>query len=654
MEENKKPKAKYNPTDIQKKAAKRVYDSFDVMVTVRNNTYSEFNSRTLKTFVDDGDKRLDAYVPDRKSYNPPKEDWQSNLSAPTIRDKQVKMLASFSMQVPDMDTKVFGDDMNIDINRAETAKWLIKGSYLQEQNIVIQNFWEAWECASHGTTIVYEGYLKTKYKQKSIKTYDNVTGKIEVGEREVTVDDKCISFIVPITEFYMRSAYVPDIQDQADMAWVRYVDKDIFDYEFGQYDNAEFVHEKGWFVDADTDTFYYRNKWANRVVKDNQVEVIRYYNRLTDEYIIIANGVVLLIAPLLWAVNGVKQFPFAKTIWQPFSNIKFFYGNSFPNLMSGQADVYDTLLNTMLDKQYRSMVPGMLIGRVNQDALDLEDLYITGTTRISVEDVSQVKPIPVAGVDNGDVMMLKIIASSLDESSPSLPTMMANKQATAREIVLADEKLKELKNIHFEMMTDLWRQKYTLRFANIQINYPQPRTTVEGGKDVTIYRTFIIENATLNNISGETGILAVQFRNVKPQEKMDAQKEISIEEEKMKLQGINYKKIIVPTDYFDNRRINIEVQSASIYKESMGRQQAIVLEKLDYIGKYFPQIFVLNQKEYFKQMSSAYGDKPEKYLSKLDQFEKAKEDMAGAVSGGQGMPAPTSQTVPILHAPAKA
>lgn len=656
--------ASYIPSDRVRKIVQDVYDAIDVMTKARNQTYREFNNRALVTFVDDGDKRLNTYVIDKESYDPPKEDWQANLALPTTRDKQKRILASFSLQVPRMEVKAYGENASINVDRAETAKWLVKGSYEQEQNIVVQNFWEAWECSTRGTVVVYEGYLKTRYKQKFIKSFYIVTGTVEFDEKEVDVDDKCITFLMPLTEFYIRDFYIRELQDQPDVAWIRYYDKDIFDYEFGKYPNAKYVHSKGWFLNAETDSFFYQNKWKDRIAKDNQIEVARYYNRLTDRYIILANGVLLLEAPLLWRVNGMKVYPFAKTIWEPFANSQFFYGNSFPNSIMGQTDTYDTLINTMLDKQFRSMEPGMLIGKINQDAFELEDLIITGTTKIYVDDVTQVKPVPVEGITNGDVQMLKIVAASIEESAPSLPSMMAGKEATAREVVIADEKIKELKNVHYEMMTDLWRQKFALRLANIQLNYPQPRTIYENGETKKVWRTFVVENVVLDTVTGETGVLALQFRNLDDKEKKKVEMEISVEEKQMKLEGINYKKQILPTDYLDNYRINIEVIPESIYKESQGRQQATVLEKLDTIGKYFPQIFVLNQKEYFKQLSRAYGDSPEKYLSELEKFEQAKKaleeqqaaEAAAAQSGATGtmpvaeMPAPMAEAKPVLHA----
>lgn len=648
----------YNPDEKEKKIITDSYASVTFMIDGRNKAWPEFNMRTLAQFIDDGDKRLNPYVLPRESYDPPKEDWQSNVPLPVIRDKQKKILAGFSLDVPDMSTKAFGDDNALDVNRAEIAKWLIKGSYEQEENSVLENFWESWECARAGTVIKYEGYLRTQYKQKFITSYDAETGKVEYVERDVVADDKCVSYQVPITEFYIYNFSVQDVQDQPEIAWVRYYSEEDFEAEFGKYPNAKHVKTKGAMTEADTRSFFYQNQtWVDRTGKD-QIEVVRLYKKGSKEhYRIVANGVLILDAPLLWSVNGVKVYPFAKTIWEPFVDRQFFYGNSFPNIMAALYDSFNTTFNTMSDKQFRSMMPGMLVGRINQDALDLEDQFITGSTKISVEDVNQVKPVPVEGINQSDILLFRILQQALEDAAPSLPGLMQGKNPTAREVVIANEKLDEMKSIYSEMLKDLWRQKYYLRLANIQLNYPQPKIIVEKDpktgedKEVKLYRTYIIPDAELDTKKGERGILAIQFRDIpkNAKEKKKLADDIAVEEEVMKNIGQNFRKLIVPRDYLDNKRYQIEMVDGAVMRRSRGVEQAVVLEKLGVISKMFPQIFVLMQDDYFEQVSRAYGENPAKAMQKLAEFKKSVDELKANAAQGQGAPAdePQGQPAPV-------
>src|SRR3990167_3507013 len=75
-EEGEKELPKWDPTKEQKARIKFVYDERAEMITKRDQPYVHFNDRTLKDFIDDSEKRLNAYVLDKASQG--KEEWQGN------------------------------------------------------------------------------------------------------------------------------------------------------------------------------------------------------------------------------------------------------------------------------------------------------------------------------------------------------------------------------------------------------------------------------------------------------------------------------------------------------------------------------------------------------------------------------------------------
>jgi len=112
--------------------------------------------------------------------------------------------------------------------------------------------------------------------------------------------------------------------------------------------------------------------------------------------------------------------------------------------------------------------------------------------------------------------------------------------------------------------------------------------------------------------------------------------EIAVEEEMMKKQGISYKKTILPTDYLDNYRFQIEIVHESVLRKGMAGLQSRFLEKIDIISKLFPQIFVMNQREYFEEFARAYGDDPTKYTQKMDQMVAQANEEQKTAQRGQG------------------
>ena len=103
----------------------------------------------------------------------------------------------------------------------------------------------------------------------------------------------------------------------------------------------------------------------------------------------------------------------------------------------------------------------------------------------------------------------------------------------------------------------------------------------------------------------------------------------------MKKQGVNYRKEIIDPNFLDNKNVKVVILHESLYKESLAKQQASILEKLEVISDLFPQIFILNEKEYFEQVSKAYGDDPKKYIDKLEQM-KEQPPEGEEVPAGEG------------------
>ena len=642
----------YKPNEKKRKTISFINEEVTVFVDQRNKTYTQFNDRTLLQFVDDNDKRLNTFILSRDDQD--KEGWQANVAMPTVRNKLKKMIAGFALKIPDMAIKAFGDDGSLNIDRAYVADNLIKGSYMKNENPVLENFWEIWEAASKGTVFKYEGYLKSEYKQKFIKSYDIVTGEVESEERTVNAKDECVSVQLPITELFLRDFSINNIQDQPSIAWVKYMSEDEFTKEFGQYKDSKFVELGIPNNDVDTTTFFYSLDGKEENGK-KLIEVIRYYNQLKDQYIIVANGVLLLDAPLLWRVNGEKQYPFAKAIWEPFVDKHFAYGNCLPNILMGEYDIFNTLWNSVLDKEYRSLVRPLLVGRANQDQFDLEDEFLDTSTKIYVNDVSQVKPMMTNNVDNSDIMMIQMVARGIEETAPSLPDTLSQKQSTAREVVIAEEKLRELKVINQELVADLWRQKYSLRLANIQLNYPQPRKIVNlAGKEELIYRTFLIDNVELEKATGETGILAIQFRDVKKGERKRVEQDLAVEEEMMKKQGMAYRKMIISTNFLDNYLYQIEIISESLLQPSKAKKQIIMKDKLGIVANLFPEILMANQTEFFKVALDAYDDKSaSKYVRNYQIMQQQQQEMAMREAQTTQSQAPKEEKAPKKESPIK-
>lgn len=665
----------YKPTDEERETIKRVYDGMDKMQELRDKTYEQFNNLTLKQFIDDGEKRLNAFVPSKESQG--KAEWQSNVATQIIRNKLKAFIAGVASNPPEAVVKARNRDTSyLDIDRSYVMKNLIEGSY-QGENLELNNYFLAWELAAKGTVINYCGYLKTEDKRKFIKSYDLSSGKVEYGEEEANIEDRCIDFLVPLTEFYIKDFYIFDVQDQPSVIWKQYYDEEEFKKEFGEYANYDKVKIGTMQNESEIETFYYK-RWGKRT-GNKKIEVIKYYSKMRDEYIIVANGVLMLEAPLLWEVNGKKVYPFAKSICEPFTDHNFFYGNSLPNILKGDFDVLNTLVNMSLDKTYRSMVPPLIVGRVNQDVFDLEDEILAGDTRIPVEDVNQIRELPISGINSADMQMINYVQRGIDLASvdPNQQGIQGS-GVTAREVVIANQRATELKSLFYKFLTDLWRQKYSLRMANILMNYSHPQIILnKEGKQTKIWRRYVIEDAQIHRevvkviqnqnegilvkqagilgagagmpgapgqqgagqkteteIETVQGTLIIEFRDIKKEEeRKKVQAEVQKEVEKKAQDNENIEIRIIPTSYLNDCEYQLDVIPESIHQRDLAKMQLNNIEKIQAVRTLFPEIFVANENDFFEQVIKAYDDDPARYLANLEKLKNEASKQQGAQQG---------------------
>lgn len=633
-DELKKP---HNPSEKKKETIRLVYDELGEMRKLRNQNWKYFNDRSLKYFIDDSQLRLNGYVPTREEQG--KEKWQSNVFHPVTRNKFKAMLAAVALDVPQIRIVAQNEKDIKDQNRAEIMRNLIKYSY-DHDNKEEQIFFEGWEMAEKGTVIVYDGYLKTTQKKKVITSYDPETGDIEYEEKEIETGNKCVNFIVPLMNLFIKDWTIFDIQKQPSLCWVERMDVDSFKNEFGKYKNADKVKTSNELTDKNLADTFFKEYWQERNDKDEPIEVVRYFNKGKDEFKIIANGILLFESPLLLG-KGEKYYPFAKSVFEPFGT-DFFYGNSLANTLMGEQDVINALFNMALDKTYKSMSANLIVGNINKDDFDLEDQNTTIDTKIYVQDIDQVKEMPIKGIDQADLKMIELVSRGLDLSSvDSNQQGVPGRGVTAREVVIANENAKKLKGIMYMFLNSLWIQKMTLRVMNILIYFTQAKVSqIAGDKKAMDYQTFSISNTELSD--GSKGTLEVQMVN--GMEDLPKQSELDIEETARQMQsGEKYEVIAITSDYLDDWKYDIKIVSDSIYQKESGLTQTKIEEKLRVLGTFFPQLLIMNQEKLAKDTIIAYEDEPDEYnfgqpVQPGMPTEGAPAGAEQATAGSQGLP----------------
>lgn len=613
-------KDKWDPDANQIARIEFVYsEEYQDMRLKRNQTYVQFNDRILVDFVDDSDKRLNAYVLPKELQG--KEEWQSNFATREYANKTKALLAATARDIPDMKFGAVTKDSSYDFFAAQMAKDLTRYSF-QQGNPTVDLFFLGWSLVGRGTVISYEGIEQHQFKKKKIKSFDLLTGDVQFDDVEVKSKGDPVSFEIPLENLLIKNFYIRDIQDQPSLIWWSYYPtKDEFDYEWGKYPNAKYVKEAST-IQKDELKTYFHDYWKEAIY-DNASKgylLLRYYNKYQDIYRVVCNGVELYNGPMLWVDitkhEALKVYPFAKEIFEPFAGGQFFYGNSMPNSAMGQGDVVNSLINSSVDKQYRAMVPPLIIGMVNKDMFDLEDDIVAGDTKIYVDDINQVKQMDIKGASDSDIKMINLISSGFDLTTmdPSQEGQ-AQQYVTARAAVGADERAQQLKGAFFMFLESLWLQKTRLRLHNILLTYTKPEYVAVIGASgekqwEAHYRTFNIPNTKLSG--GQTGTLSIAVAGTK-KDLHNMRPGIEQQEARMKKQGKPFEKIGMMYSYLENYCYDVQIIPASLWNTSEALAMSLTMEKIKSVATLFPEYFQANKEKLFRELLSRYDDGPDGY-----------------------------------------
>ena len=597
------------PSKEEQEVISRVWNRFGVMRDARDQEYAFFNGRNLTTMVDDCQKRFNGYIEPRSG----PDDWGAKTIDPMTRNKVVYILATLAAQR--LKVRFFKQDDD-DMVRAKVVNALYESSYMDGSE-EIQVFNEMLSAVVKGTVIGYEGYKAPVVKIKKIKGYNIDTGVAEYETVEKRILNKVCSEIIPVEDFYPGDIRKRDIQAMPDCVWRSVTNIHTFKREFSKYKNIDKVKTGG---ETSTDSFF-KNFISNGVTGED-VEVIRYFNKVDDEMHIIANGVLLtpLESPLVW--NHKEKglgLPFWSTIYEPFDE-HFFYGKPLPDKLKSNQDVVDALYRMMLDQTFLSIHKPILTSSVK----DIEDDLIRPGRKIPVDDVNEWKELNISSPDGGQFKMLEVARRSIEESSADATVTgnAPNKSGIpATAYMQAQQGAQTLLSMFQRFMEWGAEQKAKLRVPNIIQFYPYPIGLEDDGKPM--YRKIRVDNVPLM-LSPRNGSIIIKFVPTKA----DLPKTQEISEEMKKRFENKYGKrfdeiavvrkneaveeVTMTPEFLDEFDCGVKVIADSSVKMSDAMKKALTLEFVDRAVRVFPDLF--NRNVIARDLALEFDKNPDEYL----------------------------------------
>lgn len=613
VEEANREIPQYVPEDEQLKVITSVFHKFRLTADARNRNLEFFDGANLIEYIEDSVRRFTTNIDERDDI----EDWQARIHDPFTRNKVLAILGKIIQVLPIASFTGRGSE---DVRRAILLTNLYEYSEeLDDYEELMINL--ILEAIVKGTAIGYEGVTNYKKKIKNVKQYDD---KLKFEEK---VEQSCKIFtgIVPLEDFYPSSMSARNIKQMPLCFWRNQIPYDTFLMDWCMYENHKFVQPRATSTEVSDQRPYYMD-FISQDVKPGNVELIRYYNKDVDEYVILANGVWLnpitidekpVISPLPF---NHKELPFFDIKYDIFAS-SFFYGKSLPDRLKTLQDVLNVLSNMLLDQSFLTIFPPMLTNGVDS----IEDDYLRPGRRTPVDTQGLALSDAFLKLDLGTPSgwhqyILEYTRKIMEQSSidqVSSGTAGVGGRTTAEEIKLAASGVTSMLGLFGRLLNYGVKRKALLRASNILQFWTNPETPYvksilgEGSEDKfnKAFSVFRLEGAVLT--SGKRGSKIVEM--YKDKADMPTKADLEGKAALMKLEsGKPVELMAVDPTYLRNMQFDIKLVPNPKSEASKDIEKAMQLEKVRVYLSFFPEL--IDKQELAIQTAEKMGDDPTKVL----------------------------------------
>ncbi len=366
-----------------------------------------------------------------------------------------------------------------------------------------------------GTVFAEVSIEKETYVGDIIDEVDEETGAITVQETQRVVYNGPKITLHSINDVLVQNPFQMNIQKQGFVILRKTVTYDEFYADYKGYERAEDVNAGEYYFgqqEGQTESHQDASDLASNL-DEGQVEIIRYFRKLDNLYVIVANGHILYQGPLL---SKKVQYPFVNIIHDLIDGSDCIYGNSFMENIGSEAGLLTYLYNILIKKQLLSANPIML----TENEEDTFDGQITAGDIRKVEELTKSKILQFPGIDSGDSAMIGMLRESLQNNSNQAQgggsvTSMGGGTATARQVVTAQQQAQAVIGVDAVLLEDAERRKKQLFLDVIRdfIQTPELELILKDGelaKQTKKYeRSIKLKDQTL--LGGKKGTVLIHF-----------------------------------------------------------------------------------------------------------------------------------------------
>lgn len=438
-----------------------------------------------------GDKSFRQWMPERQQ-----GDWRSHIALPDgFAGVQAHMQETIDRKSRPILESVESSDLAI-----ENFVNSIMQYSMDRTGFDLQEYYAKQAAAIRGTSFVMERY---RYEKRDIQDLTGVDadGNLTYTKKEIVdVDDTFTEFVE--NEFIFLDPGASHIDKCRD-----FIEREVMDWhEFQRVykKKADFMNIK---MVPKCGAVYEHAAYFKKPkdVSDDDVELLHYYNRATDEYLVLANNVLIRLGPLPFKH---KELPIA--VHTHYNIPGRIWGMGIPKVIWSLTEERSSLRNLAIDRQNMQINKMFLVN----DIIDLDDEDFrtrpNGFIPINANGMrldDAVKPIEFGDIPasyyKAEDMLLEDIrrAHGIDERSQAVESggtatsAAITQQASQRRIALINT-LAEM-----DTLVRIGR----LKWSNIQFFYPAPRveriTEDNSMREKKIYRRIKVKGQEFKVVS---------------------------------------------------------------------------------------------------------------------------------------------------------
>lgn len=608
------------PSEKEMAVVTDTIDLFRGVQAQRDRHFQYFDGLNLIEYIEDSVRRFNTNVDEREDM----EDWQAGIHDPFTRNKIMGVLGRVLEVLPIAEFTPEGE-MN-----APKARLLTNLYTVVEE---IDNYEELMTCFLLETIVKGTGigYEDIEYQEKTYRDVKGIGDEITVTESK-EIKTRLYGAIVPLEEFYPASVSIRRISDQPYCFWRKVIVFSQFIEQYGHYQKSQLVSGKQTTTGDEMRPYY--NDFIDNTVPDGTVELIRFYDKLKDQYIILANGIWLNpintrkiaeeglmfegeeISPLPW---NHKELPFWDVKYEYFGD--FFYGKSLADKLKTMQDVLNVLTNMLLDQSFLSIFPPLLTNGFDS----IEDDYMrpgrrtpVDTQGLPISQAFQILQTPTPS--NWHQFILQYTKSIMEEASldkVSQGVAGQGDRTTAAEIRTAASAVAATLQMFGRLVNQGIKRKAMLKAANIiQFGFNKDAPIVKRirGEGVEeefnkAFATFTMNGVTL--AKGKRGTRIIEMYSDK--ESLPDRPKIKARAAVESAEAGNPVEIVaLEPSYIRNMQFNVKMVANTKSEKTKDIEQAIQLEKVKVYKTFFDGM--INDAELLAETAEKLGDDPSKII----------------------------------------